>query len=420
MRKKVLALLMTSILATSALVGCGSSEKDDSKATNAGDDKITATITVWGPSEDQSDEYGKWLQTMCEKFNEQHENWDLTFEYGVCSEGDAGKIVPQDPSASGDVYMFANDQLQTLIGANAIAKLGGETATYIKETNDEMIVNSVTVDGNIYGIPFTTNTWFMYYDKSAFTEDDIKSIDAMIAKEKISFPLGNSWYVASWYAANGCTFFGPNSDDADAKIDFAGDKATEVTKYLVNLAANKNFVNDDGGAGMAGLRDGSVKAMFSGSWDYGSAKEALGDNLGIASLPSANIGGEAKQLYSFSGSKAIAVNPNCKYQQVAVALAKFLASEYAQQSHYDLRNIIPCNTALLKQEKIKNDPLVFAQNDTVSNTSIVQPFVVTAMNYWWTPAENFGKSIVSGEVTLENAADKTAEFNNSINTSLAD
>ncbi len=419
MRKKLLALLMTSVLATSALVGCGSSDEDE-KATNAPEEKITATITVWGPAEDQSDEYGNWLQTMCKKFNEEHTNWDLTFEYGVCSEGDAGKIVPQDPSASGDVYMFANDQLQTLINANAIAKLGGETATYVKNTNDEMIVNSVTVDGNIYGIPFTTNTWYMYYDKSAFTEDDIKSIDSMIAKEKISVPLGNSWYVASWYAANGCTLFGPNGDDADAKIDFAGDKAIESTKYLVNLAANKNFVNDDGGAGMSGLRDGSVKAIFSGSWDYSAAKQALGDNLGIASLPTANIGGEAKQLYSFCGSKAIAVNPNCKYQQIAVALAKFLASEYAQQTHYELRNIIPCNTALLKQDKIKNDPLVSAQNDTVNNTSIIQPFAISAMGNYWTPAENFGKSIVSGEVTLENAADKTAAFNESVNSSLAD
>lgn len=69
---------------------------------------------------------------MCEKFNTEHPEWDLTFEYGVCSEQDAGKTVPQDPSNSADVYFFANDQLQTLIDAKAIAKLGGETADYVK------------------------------------------------------------------------------------------------------------------------------------------------------------------------------------------------------------------------------------------------------------------------------------------------
>ena len=70
---------------------------------------------------------------MCDQFNSEHPDWDLTFEYGVCSEQDAGKIVPQDPENSGDVYFFANDQLQTLVDANAIAKLGGETADYVKK-----------------------------------------------------------------------------------------------------------------------------------------------------------------------------------------------------------------------------------------------------------------------------------------------
>ena len=119
---------------------------------------------------------------MCDQFNSEHPDWDLTFEYGVCSEQDAGKIVPQDPENSGDVYFFANDQLQTLVDANAIAKLGGETADYVKKTNSDAIVDSVSVDGAVYGVPFTTNTWFMYYDKSKFTDSDVKSLDKMLQR----------------------------------------------------------------------------------------------------------------------------------------------------------------------------------------------------------------------------------------------
>ena len=33
------------------------------------EDPITATITVWGPAEDQAEEYGEWLQNRCEAFN---------------------------------------------------------------------------------------------------------------------------------------------------------------------------------------------------------------------------------------------------------------------------------------------------------------------------------------------------------------
>ena len=34
------------------------------------EDPITATITVWGPAEDQAEEYGEWLQKRCEAFND--------------------------------------------------------------------------------------------------------------------------------------------------------------------------------------------------------------------------------------------------------------------------------------------------------------------------------------------------------------
>ena len=408
---------MMAAMTAAALSGCGSGKDSAATGTQASTEKISTKLTVWGNAEDQAEENGKWLQTMCEQFNSEHPEWDITFEYGVCSEQDAGKTIPQDPSNSGDVYFFANDQLQTLIDANAIAKLGGETADYVKNTNSSSIVNSVTVDGNIYGIPFTTNTWFMYYDKSKFTQDDIKSLDKMLEKDKVAFNITEGWYMSSFFLANGCTYFGSNGTDAKAGIDLSGDKGANAAKALVSLVNNPNFVNDAQGVGIAGLRDGSVGAFFSGSWDYKSVKEILGDNFGAVSLPTVKIGGTDKQLKAFAGSKAIAVNPNCKYQQIAVALAKYLGGKEAQQKHYDLRNVIPCNTELLKTDKIKNDVLIKAQNDTIDKTSIIQP-TLTQMNDYWAPAQNFAKSIVNGEITSDNAATKTDEFYKLINSSV--
>ncbi len=428
--KKVAALFLVGAMCIASVVGCSddSSTSDSTEATDAEttteeadatEEAITATITVWGPTEDQSSDYGEWLQTQCEAFNEEHPTWDLTFEYGVCSEGDAGTTISQDPSASADVYMFANDQITTLLDAGAISELGGTTADYVKSTNSDAIVQSVSVDGSIYGVPFTTNTWYMYYDTSVFSDEDIANLDTMLEKGVVSFPLANSWYIASFYVANGCTLFGTYGIDEEAGIDFSGDKATEVTDYLVDLAANSNFVVDDAGAGMAGLTDGSISAMFSGSWDYTNALAALGDNLGIAALPTITINGEDQQMKSFAGSKAIGVNPNCEYPQVAVALAMYLGGEDAQLAHYEARSIVPCNTMLLEQESFQTDALVIAQNDTFDNTSILQPFV-SAMGNYWTPAENFGRSIINGEVTHDNAAEMTEALNESLNSSVVE
>ena len=47
-------------------------------------------------------------------------------------------------------------------------------------------------------------------------------------------------------------------------------------------------------------------------------KEALGDNMGVAALPTFTLNGEEKQMMSYAGSKAIGVNPNTENMVAAV------------------------------------------------------------------------------------------------------
>lgn len=420
MKKKVLAMLLATTMVATAFAGCGSKEETSGEATTTetdaeGEEAITATITVWGPQEDQSEDNGNWLKTECEAFAAEHPEWDLTFEYGVCSEGDAKTNVGTDPTAAADVYMFANDQIPDLLAANGIAELGGSTVDQIKSQNSETMVNTVTYDGGVYGVPFTSNTWFMYYDKSVFTEDDVKNLDTMLEKGVVSFPLSNSWYIASFYVANGCTLFGADGTDEAAGFDFSGDKAAAVTDYLVDLAANPNFKNDAEGSGIAGLADGSVNAIFSGSWDYDNVKEALGDNMGIAAAPTFTIDGKEAQMKAFAGSKAIGVNPNAEYPQVAVALAAYLGSADAQKAHLEMRNILPTDGSV----DVSGNELAEAVAVVLDKASTVQPLVST-MGQYWTPAQTMGEELVNGSVTHDNAAEKTEAMNEAMNTSVVE
>ena len=410
--KKIFALLLTVLMVMAMLSGCGKKEEPTPapapSGEPAGDETVKVTVTVWGPQEDQSEENGNWLKTECEKFAADHPEWDITFKYGVCSEGDAKTNVTTDPSAAADVYMFANDQIPDLVKANAIAKFGGTNLDNIKKNNSETTVNTVTYDGAVYGAPFTGNTWFMFYDTSVFTEEDVKSLDAMLEKGKVAFPLTNSWYIAAFYVANGCTLFGASGSDEAAGIDFSGDKAVAVTNYLIDLNANPNFVNGDVGSAA------DVKAFFSGTWDYQKAVDTFGDNLGICAAPSITIDGQLKQMKAFAGSKAIGVNPATalykEHPEIAVALAAYLGSTSAQQDHYNLRNIIPTDLSI----SVGSDSLAKAQMDTMDFASIVQP-VVASMGQYWTPAASMGEEIVAGTVTHDNAAEKTEAMNDTMN-----
>lgn len=427
MKKKALSLFLVTAMAVS-MVGCGSKDADKNtekkdtevavateKEAEAEDEAWEGDLTVWSPQEDQDT---NWLQDQCEAFAAEHPNWKINFNYGVCPEGEAKDNVTKDVEAAADVYMLANDNIPDLVSAGALSELGGDYLGYVTSTNSDSILASVTYNDSVVAFPFTPNTWFMYYDKSVFSEDDVKNFDTMLEKageagKKVSFKLTDSWYIEAFYVANGCTLFGDGTD-TDAGIDFGGDKAAAVTEYLVDLAANPNFLVDADGSGLAGLGD-SVAALFSGTWDAEAVKEKLGDNMGVAALPTVTIDGKEGQMKSFIGSKAIGVNPNAENQQVAMSLAAYLAGEKAQTAHYEMRNLLPSNINI----SLADDPIATAVTNVMTDTSIMQPLCKEMSNYW-SPAENMGKNIQSGEVTKDNAAEKTEEMNTTMNTDVAE
>ena len=430
--KKIIAMLLALVMVLS-LAACGQAPAAaPTEPAAAPTDAVAAepteaapmdvALTVWGPQAELGENNDGWLPTWCEKFNEAHPEWNITFTYEVCGEGDAGNNVTKDPSAAGDVYFFANDQLGVLLQAQAISRLGGAVLDQIKADNTPEMVASVTSGEGVYGVPFTTNTWFMYYDKSVFTEEDVKSLDKMLevaeaAGVKVSVPLTTGWYFASWYLANGGTMFGDGTDGA-AGIQFGADNGgVAVTNYLVDLVKHPAFLLDAGGAGLSGMTEGTVKVYFSGTWDASNVYNALGDNWAAATPPAITIDGEAKQMLSFGGSKAIAANPHSEYPQVATALAAWLGSADAQLAHYEFNGTAPVSVSLMADNaEISSNPAFKAAVDTVGTASIAQPSI-PEMGAFWGAAEAMGNAIYNGDVTHENAEEKTADFQVSLNDS---
>nr|WP_243417511.1 ABC transporter permease subunit [Mediterraneibacter glycyrrhizinilyticus] len=206
MRRRAVSALTAAVLVTSlAVTGL-------TGCGSGNDGKESVRLMVWSPQGDQSVDQGQWLQTCCNAFAEEHPEWDITFVYGVADEASSAGQVSQDAEASADVFLYANDNL------------------------------------------------------SVFSEEDVKNLDTMLEKGVVSFPFTNSWYLPAFYIGNGCTLFGDGTD-ASAGVDFGGEKAQEVTDYLIDLESDPNFRIDADGSGIAGLRDGSINAMFSGSWD---------------------------------------------------------------------------------------------------------------------------------------------------------
>ncbi len=422
--KKILALLMAVVMVF-ALAACAPAGSEESKGNDttapAGPQDIT--LKVWSPAEDQGSNQDGWLWTRLKAFEEANKDkYNITWTVEVCSEGDAGNKVKADPAAAGDVYFYANDQIGTLVQAQALAPIGGSYAEQVKNNNSQTLIDSVTYsDGMVYGFPMSNNTWFMFYNKDIFTEEDVKSLDTMVSKAKVAFPFGTGWYTGAFILGNGGTIFGPNGIDADAGFDFGGQKGYDATKAMVDLVATGNLVDDASGLGIAGLKDGSIGAMFTGDWDYQSAdpekpglKDVLGDKLGVVALPTFKCAGKDVQLKSFAGSKCVGVNPNAKNMKAAVELAAFLASDESQLARYEMRGVIPAAKNLANNDKIKSNELAIAQMNTMNNTSVAQPILPEMANYW-APMGTFGGAVANGDVNADNYKEQVDLLNDSLN-----
>ncbi len=417
--KKLIALLLAvmMVLSLAACANTGDDNKGNNKGDNKGDAKnpTAVTLKVWTPAEDQNEDASKnWLTQMEKKFETAHPEYKITWINEVCGEDDAKAQVTKDPAAAADVYMYANDQLGELLAANAIAQLGGSYLEQVKNDNTEDMVNSVSADGKVYGFPNAANTWFCYYNKDVFSEEDVKSLNTMLEKGVVAFPTKNSWYIGAFFFANGASVFGPQGMDAAAGINLGDDKGVAALNALLEITAHKNYRTDDAGLGNSGMKSGEVDAYFSGAWEYGGLKEALGDKLGACQLPTVNIGGQAKQLKSFAGSKAVGVNSNSKNQKAAMDFAAYLASAEGQKLRYELRSAVPLAKSLTSE--VQNDPVASAIVNTIANTSVLQP-TLTEMGNWWSPMETLGQNIVAGTITAANAQktmeDTVAQLNKS-------
>ena len=122
------------------------------------------TLKIWAP---ENQRQTGTMDSMAKSFQELHPEWDITFTIEAVGEDVAKDEILKDVSAAGDVFFFANDQLNELVNAGAIAKLGGSAEELVKTTMADTVVDTVTAsDGSIYAIPFTHNTFFMFYDKT--------------------------------------------------------------------------------------------------------------------------------------------------------------------------------------------------------------------------------------------------------------
>jgi arabinogalactan oligomer/maltooligosaccharide transport system substrate-binding protein len=306
---------------------------------------------------------------------------------GVVGEPDAQSRYLEDPVAAADVFAFANDQLMTLVGADALYEVT-RNLDAIVAANTAGSIESATLDGVLYGYPMTAdNGYFLYYDKSVLTEEDVKSLDGILAAanaagKKVFMDVSNGWYIASFFLGAGGTL---GLENGKQICDFNNEKGVAAGEAIRKFAADPAFLTGDDSVLQGGMGD-TICAGVSGTWTASAMLDKLGDNYAAAPLPTFTLGDEQVHMASFIGTKILGVNTQTEFPLEAMQLAEFLTSEAAQVRFFEVRALGPTNINAGANPAVQEN-IALAALSAQSAWGVSQKLV---QGTYWTPAEAFG------------------------------
>lgn len=423
MKKKIISLILASMMAVTGLAGCGSSNsaatggQDTAKGSSGGD--VHITYGIWDSNQE------KGLRKMADEFEGKNPGIKIDIQvtgwsdYWTMLEAAAtgGSLPDTFWMHSNEIYRYAsNGMLMDL--TDKINK-----SDDVKLSNyPEGLVKIYNLNNKQYAIPKDYDTIGLWYNKTMFDKAGISYPDETwnwdklyeVAKKLTTgdgkqygflAPLHNQEGYYNFVYQNGGTII---TDDKVSGYD--NPKTIEAMKYYVRFVSEglspKIF---DDAARAETLQNGLCAMGFFGSWNLSgfAANDYMTKNFNVTVLPSANDGKRAS-IFNGLGN---AISANTKHPEEAWKWVQYLSSKDGQTKQAELGVAISAYNgtadAWINSNKTFNikcfvDMVKYAQIRPYSNTTAK----------WEDKAYEMLKGAFTGEKTVEDACKDTAKMMN--------
>ncbi|WP_340022348.1 extracellular solute-binding protein [Paenibacillus sp. FSL K6-1096] len=429
--KKWMVLTAACSMAIS-ITACGSNNSNggNAAATNAPSDNATATNNAGGDSGNapaagdivpeegaslviwESKEERQFAEEVAKQFTAKY-NVPVKIEE-VAPPDQVGKLTQDGPSGlAADVMVIPHDNLGKAASASLLLP-NDIFAEQTKAENTEASIVGSSYDGELYGYPRAAETYALYYNKSLVKEAP-KSFDDVIAFSKtftdkaknrygIMWEVGNMYFNYPFIATTGGYLFGKDGTDKD-DIGLNNEGAikglAEYAKLKEVLPIKSGDINPDIKRSL--FNSGDVAMDINGPWELAGYKEALGDNLGIAPVPTI----DGKTSITFSGIKIFTVNAYTQYPNAAKLYAQFASNKDSQLILNKLVGSVPTNNEALQDPQITGDQYVSAFAEQAKNS---QPMPsIPEMGNVWSPVNAALPAIWDNNTDPKEAMDKAVQ-----------
>ncbi len=344
------------------------------------------------------------LEGMIESFKQKYAGEaEFNITLTAMGESDVKEVILGNIHEGADVFQFPDDQLNSLIAGGVLSAV--PNSEEVKAANIEESVNAASLDGTLYAYPMTAdNGYFLYYDKRYFTEEDVKTMDGILAVaqnkgKKVSMELNLGWYLYSFFGNTGLQL----SLNEDGVTNYCNWNTTEgsvtgmdVGEAIVKIVSNPAFVAQVDDSFISGVKNETVIAGISGVWNATTIKEAWGEDYGAVKLPTYTCNGQQIQMASFTGYKMVGVNSYSENVEWAHKFADWITNEENQQIRFIEKSVGPSNINVVASDEVGKVPAIAAVIDQ-SRYGVLQ----RVGNNYWAPCVEFADNIVASKPTGE-------------------
>lgn len=394
MKKKLLSLLMATVLGSVMLAGCGSVQEptQENLFEETQEDDGIVNLTVWADAENMT-----LMNELIDGFKAA--NPGTTFEFKLVEQGEADckDVLLGDIKKAGDVFSFADDQLNSMIAGGVLSKVPNAQAVSSANTAESVAASSYK--NELYAYPMTAdNGYFLYYDKDYFTEEDVKTLDGILAVceangKQMTMDLSSGWYLYAFFGQTGMEM-GLNEDGVTNHCNWNESgvvSGADVAQAISDIVARPGFKSAGDSDFLAGAANGTVIAGISGVWNAVTIKELWGDDYGAVKLPTYTVAGQQIQMASFTGFKMVGVNPYSEEEEWAHKFAEYITNEEAQTRRFVLRNQGPSNKNAAASDEVSQVPAILAVIEQSQYGTLQR-----VGNSYWGACTSFAETITSG------------------------
>lgn len=268
--RKLAAIGLAAAMMTGMLAGCGSSGSSDEASGSDGGTETAKDVTIWYYWETEGHQVA--LDKVIEDYNNSQDTYEVTAKYVPFADFKKQLSIGASADELPDIAILDSPDHASYATMGIFEELTGK---FDVDSYYDGAVNSCTLDGKLYGVPFGVNCLGLYYNEDMLnaagcsvptTWDELMETAKAVTTDSVSglafCSVQNeegTFNFTPWLWSTGASSYEMNSE--------GGIKALTFAKELIDSGVmSKECINWTQGDVMNQFIAGNVAMMVNGPW----------------------------------------------------------------------------------------------------------------------------------------------------------